>query len=63
MWTSAAHRERDDESVRNIAAYRQKAGRVGRETGMDALNVGILTESPLDLHYYRQPRKLVAETA
>ena len=29
-------------SVRNIAAYRQKAGRVGRETGMDALNVSIL---------------------
>lgn len=48
-------------SVRNIAAYRQKAGRVGRETGMDALNVSILTESPLDLHYYRQPRKLVAD--
>ena len=48
-------------SVRNIAAYRQKAGRVGRETGMDAINVSILTESPLDLHYYRQPRKLVAD--
>ena len=46
-------------AVRNIASYRQKAGRVGRESLCEALNVTIATDSPLDLHYYRQPRKLV----
>ena len=48
-------------AVRNIASYRQKAGRVGRGTYMDALNVTLITDSPVDLHYYRQPRKLVSE--
>ena len=48
-------------SVRNIASYRQKAGRVGRGTFMDALNATLITDSPVDLHYYRQPRKLVSE--
>ena len=28
---------------------------------MDALNVTLITDSPVDLHYYRQPRKLVSE--
>lgn len=46
-------------AVRNIASYRQKAGRVGRESLCEALNVTLATDSPLDLHYYRQPRKLV----
>ncbi len=28
---------------------------------MDALNATLITDSPVDLHYYRQPRKLVSE--
>jgi hypothetical protein len=48
-------------SVRNIASYRQKAGRVGRGSFMDSLNATLITDSPVDLHYYRQPRKLVSE--
>jgi len=47
-------------AIRNVATYRQKAGRVGRETGLDAVNVTLVTDSPLDLHYYRQLRKLVS---
>jgi len=46
-------------AVRNIASYRQKVGRVGREPMSEALNITLATDSPLDLHYYRQPRKLV----
>jgi superfamily II DNA or RNA helicase len=46
-------------AVRNIASYRQKVGRVGRESMSEALNVTLVTDSPIDLHYYRQPRKLV----
>ena len=48
-------------AIRNIASYRQKAGRVGRENNMDALNATLVTDSPVDLHYYRQPRKLVKD--
>ncbi|MDP6148201.1 MAG: DEAD/DEAH box helicase, partial [Candidatus Thalassarchaeaceae archaeon] len=48
-------------AIRNIASYRQKAGRVGRETNLDTLNATLVTDSPVDLHYYRQPRKLVSE--
>jgi hypothetical protein len=48
-------------SVRNIASYRQKVGRVGRERNLDTVNVTLMTESNVDLHYYRQPRKLVSE--
>ncbi len=47
-------------AIRNVASYRQKTGRVGRETGMDVLHVTLVTDSPIDLHYYRQPRKLVS---
>ena len=46
-------------AVRNIASYRQKVGRVGRESMSEALNVTLVTDSPIDLHYYRQPRKLI----
>lgn len=48
-------------SVRNIASYRQKVGRVGRERNLDTVNVTLMTETSTDLHYYRQPRKLVSE--
>ena len=48
-------------SVRNIASYRQKVGRVGRERNLDTVNVSLMTDSNVDLHYYRQPRKLVSE--
>ena len=44
-------------AVRNIASYRQKAGRVGRESNSEALNITLATDSANDLHYYRQPRK------
>ena len=33
-------------SIRNIASYRQKAGRVGRETNLDTLNATLVTDSP-----------------
>jgi superfamily II DNA or RNA helicase len=46
-------------AVRNLASYRQKAGRVGRESMSEALNLTLATDSANDLHYYRQPRKLV----
>ncbi|MHB1260275.1 MAG: DEAD/DEAH box helicase [Thermoplasmatota archaeon] len=46
-------------AIRNIASYRQKAGRAGREEGTDALIVSFLTQRPVDKHYYRQPQKLV----
>ena len=46
-------------AVRNLASYRQKAGRVGRESMSEALNLTMATDSANDLHYYRQPRKLV----
>lgn len=47
-------------AIRNVASYRQKAGRVGRETGSDVMNVSLMSTKPIDLHYYRQPRKLVS---
>ena len=47
-------------AMRNIASYRQKAGRVGREEGLDVINVTLVHDAPVDLHYYRQPRKLVS---
>ena len=39
-------------AIRNVASYRQKAGRIGREEGSDALNVSIISYNPIDLHYY-----------
>jgi DEAD/DEAH box helicase/PLD-like domain len=47
-------------AIRNVASYRQKAGRIAREEGSDGLNVSLLVDRPIDLHYYRQPRKLVS---
>lgn len=47
-------------AIRNVASYRQKAGRVGREIGSDVVNVTLVSNKPIDLHYYRQPRKLVS---
>src|SRR6266566_2906244 len=46
-------------AIRNVASYRQKAGRIGREEGSDSLNVTLIDNRPIDLHFYRQPRKLV----
>lgn len=46
-------------AIRNIASYRQKAGRAGREEGTDTMIVTLLTQRAVDFHYYRQPRKLV----
>ena len=47
-------------AIRNVASYRQKVGRVGREEGSDTLNATLMANRPIDLHYYRQPRKLVS---
>ncbi|MCI4320215.1 MAG: DEAD/DEAH box helicase [Thermoplasmata archaeon] len=47
-------------AIRNIASYRQKAGRVGREPGMDVMNVTFVHDTAIDLHYYRQPTRLVS---
>ena len=46
-------------AVRNLASYRQKVGRVGRESMSESLNLTLATDSANDLHYYRQPRKLI----
>ena len=32
-------------AVRNIAVYRQKVGRVGRETNLDTVNVTLISQS------------------
>lgn len=47
-------------AIRNVASYRQKVGRIGREIGTDTVNVSLLSLRPVDLHYYRQPRKLIS---
>jgi len=47
-------------AIRNVASYRQKAGRIGREEGTDSMNVTLIDGRPVDLHYYRQPRKLIS---
>lgn len=47
-------------AIRNVASYRQKAGRIGREEGTDAMNVTLIDGRPIDLHFYRQPRKLIS---
>ena len=44
-----------------MASYRQKVGRVGREPNLDTINSTLVTDSALDLHYYRQPKKLVED--
>jgi hypothetical protein len=47
-------------AIRNVASYRQKAGRIGREERSDVLNVSLISDRPIDLHFYRQPRKLAS---
>jgi hypothetical protein len=47
-------------AIRNASAYRQKAGRAGRELGSDTVNVTLLSARAMDFHYYRQPRKLTS---
>lgn len=48
-------------AIRNVASYRQKAGRIGREEESDVINASLLSLRPVDLHYYRQPRKLISK--
>lgn len=48
-------------AIRNVASYRQKAGRIGREEGSNALNTTLVSLRPIDLHYYRQPRKIISQ--
>ncbi|MGD0330943.1 MAG: DEAD/DEAH box helicase [Nitrososphaeria archaeon] len=47
-------------AIRSVASYRQKVGRIGREMDSDVMNVNLLSLRPIDLHYYRQPRKLTS---
>lgn len=47
-------------AIRNVASYRQKVGRIGREEGTNTINASLLSLRPVDLHYYRQPRKLIS---
>jgi hypothetical protein len=47
-------------AIRNVASYRQKAGRIGRDPLLDVINVTLMTDTPIDLHFYRQPQKLVS---
>jgi hypothetical protein len=47
-------------AIRNVASYRQKVGRIGREANTDVMNVNLLSLRPIDLHYYRQPKKLIS---
>ena len=47
-------------AIRNVASYRQKTGRIGREEGSDTVNVSLMGDRPIDLHFYRQPRKLIS---
>lgn len=48
-------------AIRNVASYRQKAGRIGREEESNALNTTLVSLRPIDLHYYRQPRKIISQ--
>jgi len=48
-------------AIRNVASYRQKTGRIGREEGSNSLNTTLLSLRPIDLHYYRQPRKIISQ--
>lgn len=48
-------------AIRNVASYRQKVGRIGREEDTDVININLLSLRPIDLHYYRQPRKLISD--
>ena len=48
-------------AIRNVASYRQKVGRIGREEGSNALNATLISFRPIDLHYYRQPRKIISQ--
>ena len=47
-------------AIRNVASYRQKVGRIGREEESDTINISLVSLRPVDLHYYRQPRKLTS---
>jgi hypothetical protein len=48
-------------AIRNVASYRQKAGRIGREEESNAMNTTLVSLRPIDLHYYRQPRKIISQ--
>ncbi len=46
-------------AIRNVASYRQKVGRIGREERTDKVSVTQISNRPVDLHYYRQPWNLI----
>lgn len=47
-------------AIRSVASYRQKVGRIGREEDSDIMNSSLISLRPVDLHYYRQPRKITS---
>ena len=48
-------------AIRNIASYRQKVGRAGREKGSDALAVTLASRRATDFQHFRSMRRLVAD--
>lgn len=48
-------------AIRNVASYRQKVGRLGRERGVDALSQTLVSFRPLDYHYYQNPVTLLTD--
>lgn len=45
-------------AIRNLAAYHQKMGRIGREPGSDSLLISLLSFRPEDHYYFRNNFKL-----
>jgi len=48
-------------AIRNIASYRQKVGRIGRERFRDTYAATLVSFRAIDYHYYRNPAPLLNE--
>lgn len=48
-------------AIRNIASYRQKVGRIGRERFRDTYAATLVSFRAIDYHYYRNPSPLLNE--
>ena len=46
-------------AIRNVASYRQKVGRAGREIGTDAMAVTILSQRPMEMAAFRDGAALI----
>ena len=47
-------------AIRNISAYRQKVGRLGRERFRDVYSSMLISFRAVDYHYYRNPSQLLS---